>query len=140
MQQAAILRPFVAMMLLTLGVWIYMFARRLPFLSRNKLTRRQLSPLEIAQLSPPAVATPADNLRNLFELPVIFYAVVLYLYATRSVDQTYLAAAWVFFGFRVLHSTVHCTFNHVPLRFLMYLIASIALWFMVFRVALGVFG
>jgi hypothetical protein len=33
-----------------------------------------LTPAKLAELSPPAVANPSDNLKNLFELPVIFYA------------------------------------------------------------------
>jgi hypothetical protein len=55
------------------------------------------------------------------------------------VDTIHLVAAWVFFGFRVLHSAVHCTFNRIPLRFFLYLAAAVALWLMVVRVALGVF-
>ena len=140
MDQAAIFRPFVATMLLTLAVWLYMFAQRIPFLVRSGLISRRLTPAEFAQLSPPAVATPADNLRNLFEMPVIFYAVVLCLYALQKVDAAYVNAAWVFFGFRVLHSAVHCTFNHVPLRFFLYLVASLALAFMVLRLALQLFA
>ena len=135
MEQTAILLPFVGTMLLTIVVWFYMYARRIPFIMRNKLTPRQLTPAELGRLSPPEVANPSDNLKNLFELPTIFYAVVLYLYAAQQVDGLYLGAAWAFFGFRILHSAVHCTFNFVPLRFWMYAISALALWFMVFRVA-----
>ena len=139
MNQTAILSPFVGTMLLTIVVWAYMYARRIPFIMRNKLTPGQLTPAELARLSPPEVANPSDNLKNLFELPTIFYAVVLYLYAAEQVDGLYLGAAWVFFGFRALHSAVHCTFNFVPLRFWLYAISALALWFMVLRVAYRVF-
>jgi hypothetical protein len=91
-------------------------------------------------VSPPAVANPSDNLKNLFELPTIFYAVVLYLYVAQQVDAWYVGAAWIFFAFRVIHSAVHCTFNFVPLRFWMYAISALALWFMVLRIAWGSFG
>ena len=138
MNQTAILLPFVGTMLLTMVVWFYMYARRIPFIMRNGLTPQQLTPSEFARLSPPQVANPSDNLKNLFELPTIFYAVVLYLYLTRQVDGSYVAAAWVFFGFRVLHSAVHCTFNLIPLRFWLYAISALALWFMVLRIAYGV--
>ncbi len=47
-------------------------------------------------------------------------------------------AAWCFFVFRVLHSIVHCTFNFIPLRFVLYVISAMALWFMVARAALAV--
>jgi hypothetical protein len=112
-----------------------MYARRIPFVLRSRLTPQQLTAAELARLSPPEVSNPSDNLKNLFELPTVFYAVVLYLYATREVDTGYLVAAWIFFAFRVLHSAVHCTFNFVPLRFWLYAISALALWFMVLRIA-----
>ena len=135
MNQAAIFLPFVGTMLLTTVVWFYMYARRIPFIMRSKLTPQQMTASELARLSPPEVANPSDNLKNLFELPTIFYAVVLYLFAAGQVDGLYLGAAWIFFGFRVLHSAVHCTFNFVPLRFWLYAISALALWFMVLRIA-----
>jgi hypothetical protein len=135
MNQNAIVLPFVGSMLLTMVVWSYMYARRIPFIIRNKFTPQQLTPLEFARLSPPEVSNPSDNLKNLFELPTIFYVVVVYLYTTQQVDEWYLGAAWVFFAFRVLHSIVHCTFNFVPLRFWLYAVSAIALWFMVLRLA-----
>jgi hypothetical protein len=136
MQQTDIFVPFAGTMLLTLVVWVYMYARRIPFILQNKLTPQQLTPAELTRLSPAGVANPSDNLKNLFELPTIFYAVVLYLYATQQVDTLYLWAAWIFFSFRILHSAVHCTFNFVPLRFWLYAISAAALWFMVLRSAL----
>jgi len=140
MNQTAIFQPFLATMLLTLVVWVYMYARRIPFIVRSRMTPQQMTAAELARLSPASVANPSDNLKNLFELPTIFYAVVLYLYATRQVDHGYLVAAWLFFGFRVLHSAVHCSFNFVPLRFWLYAISALALWFMVLRVALAAFA
>lgn len=138
MDQNSIFLPFVAVMLLTLVVWVYMYARRIPFILRSRLTAPQLTPLEFARLAPPQVSNPSDNLKNLFELPTVFYAVVLYLYVAHWVDATYLIAAWMFFGFRVLHSIVHCSFNFVPLRFWLYAISALALWFMVVRIAFTV--
>jgi hypothetical protein len=137
MDQAVIFQPFLATMLLTMVVWIYMYSRRLPFIFANGLDSKQMTPAELARLSPPAVSTPSDNLKNLFEMPTVFYAVVLYLYATRQVDTAYLVAAWGFFAFRVFHSVVHCTFNFIPMRFFLYVISAGALWFMVVRAAIG---
>jgi hypothetical protein len=140
MEQTQIFQPFAATMVLTLVVWIYMYSRRLPFILGNRLTPAQLTPAELARLSPPQVSTPSDNLKNLFEMPTIFYAVVLHLHATGQVDALYLGAAWTFFAFRLLHSIVHCSFNLVPLRFVLYVISALAVWFMVARMALAVSG
>jgi hypothetical protein len=133
MDQALIFQPFLATMLLTLVVWLYMYGRRLPFIFSSGLDTRQMTPAELARVSPPGVANPSDNLKNLFELPTVFYALVLYLHATSQVDTPYLTAAWVFFVFRVLHCAVHCTFNFIPLRFVLYVFSAGALWFMVAR-------
>jgi hypothetical protein len=65
---------------------------------------------------------------------------VLYLFARGQVDAVYLGAAWVFVAFRALHSAVHCTFNTVMLRFYLYLIATLAVWFMFGRATLRYFS
>jgi hypothetical protein len=137
MDQAIIFNPFLATMLLTLVVWVYMYIRRLSFIYSSGLDPKQMTPLELARLSPSAVSTPSDNLRYLFEMPTVFFAVVLYLYVTHNVDIAYVGAAWVFFLFRALHSVVHCTFNFIPLRFFLYVSSAGALWFMVVRAAIA---
>lgn len=140
MDQADVFQPFMATMLLTLAVWVYMYIRRLSFIFSSGLDPKQMTPAELARVSPPQVSTPSDNLKNLLELPTIFYALVIYLYATRQVDGAYVAAAWGFFGLRVLHSIVHCTFNFIPLRFILYVASAAALWFMVLRAAMAAFA
>jgi hypothetical protein len=137
MDQERIFGPFFATMVLTLVVWLVLFWRRIRFINGASLAPNELAtPGRLAEISPPEVSNPSDNLKNLFEMPVLFYAVVVYLFAVRGVDGTYVTAAWIFASFRALHSAVHCTFNHVMVRFYMYLISSLALWFMVLRAAL----
>ncbi|MEX2206731.1 MAG: MAPEG family protein [Myxococcota bacterium] len=136
MNQAAIFGPFFAMIALVFVVWVYMYSRRIPFILGGTLTQEQMiTPGLFAQLSPLAVNNPSENLKNLFEMPVLFYALVLYLFATSRVDGAYVAAAWIFVAFRALHSAVHCTFNIVNLRFALYLISTLALVYMAFRAA-----
>jgi hypothetical protein len=137
MTQSPIFAPFFVMMALTMIMWFYMYARRIPFIQRSKLTAEQLAPAEFARISPPPVSNPSDNLKNLFEVPTLFYAVVLYLYVTRQVDAIYVVAAWVFVGFRILHSAVHSTVNIIILRFWLYAASTLALWFMVIRAGLS---
>jgi len=141
MAQTAIFGPFFAMMLLTLVVWVYMYVRRIGFITKNGISPEDLAiPGTLAQVSPAAVSNPSDNLKNLFEVPVLFYALALYLFVAGQADITYVTAAWIFVVFRVLHSAVHCTINRVMLRFCLYLVATLAVWFMVVRAALTYFG
>lgn len=139
--QSAIFGPFFATIFLTLIVWIYMYARRIPFILASKMTDEEMKrPGALFEKMPPAVLNPSDNLKNLFEIPVIFYALVLYLHATGQVDSTYVIAAWIFVGLRALHSLVHCTFNLVILRFYLYLFSTCAVWFIATRAAIHHFG
>ena len=133
MNPQAIFGPVVALMLLTFLVWVYMYARRIPFIVASRMQPEQMTPIGFAQLSPPAVSNPSDNLKNLFELPTVFYALCLLLYVVGRVDALGLYAAWWFVFFRYCHSLVHCTFNHILLRFAMYALSAAALWFMVLR-------
>ena len=141
MDQTRIFGPFFATIFLTLVVWIYMYARRISFITRSGIGPGDLAvPDKLARRSPPAVSNPSDNLKNLFEIPVLFYALVLYLFVTRQVDGVYVDAAWVFVVFRALHSAVHCTLNRVMLRFYLYLFSTLAVWFIAARAALAYFG
>ena len=65
-----------------------MYVRRIRFIQSRELTPAELTiPGRLAELSPPAVSNPSDNLKNLFEIPVIFYALALLLFATQQVDS-----------------------------------------------------
>jgi len=141
MPQTAIFGPFFAMMLLTLVVWTYMYIRRIHLIMRDRISPQDLAvPGTLARLSPAGVSNPSDNLKNLFEIPVLFYALVLYLFVTSQVDPLYVTAAWVFVALRVLHSAVHCTINIVLLRFYLYLFSTLALWLLAVRAAIFYVG
>lgn len=141
MNNLMILHPMIGMMLLTLIVWLYLFAVRIPAMQKLQLpTQTYTTPDKTHELLPEDAAYPANNLKNLFELPVLFYALCLMLFATGEVDAIYVAAAWGFLGFRVLHSLIHCTINRVMARFLCYLASSVLLWLMVVRAAIELFS
>src|SRR5258706_6209295 len=139
MEQTAIFGPVFAMIGITFVVWVYLYARRIPFI-QSLAPGVVLTPARLAELSPPAVANPSDNLKNLFEIPVLFYALALILFVTGRVDGVYVGAAWLFVLFRALHSAVHCTINIVLVRFALYLVSTLALWLIAARAALRYFG
>ncbi|WP_310427050.1 MAPEG family protein [Chamaesiphon sp. VAR_48_metabat_135_sub] len=134
MNQTAIFSPFFATVFLTLVVWVYMYIRRIAFITTNKFSPKELAiPGRLAQLSPASVSNPSDNFKNLFEMPVLFYVLVFYLFITEQVDTVYINSAWIFVVFRALHSMVHCTFNLVMLRFYLYLVSSLSVCFIAIR-------
>lgn len=141
MIRSGILLPFFGVMLLTMAVWVYMYARRLTFLIEQQIDLRTVdTPEKADSVVPDAINYSSNNLKNLFELPVVFYAVCLYLYASDGVDRAYVIAAWCFLVFRILHSVIHCTYNNVKHRFIAYLLSAVALWVMVIRACVSVIG
>ena len=141
MPQTAIFGPVFATIGLTFVVWAYLYAKRIPFIMRSGLTPAQLAePGRLAAISPPDVSNPSDNFKNLFEIPVIFYALCIAIFVTSKVDAVYVWAGWIFFAFRALHSAVHCTINVVMVRFNLYLVSALAVWFMAARAAIHYLG
>lgn len=58
----------------------------------------------------------ADNFRNLFEVPVLFYALGAVALATHQTPNWLVVGAWAFVVLRVVHSFIHCTYNKVMHR------------------------
>lgn len=140
MKNELILLPMLGMMLLTAVVWFVLYAQRIPAMRKaGKPAQAYTTPDKCVDLLPEAVNYSANNFKNLFELPVLFYALCLYLYVTATAGTIDVFAAWLFVLFRVVHSVIHCTSNIVMARFLTYGAAALALWFMLGRALWGVY-
>jgi hypothetical protein len=140
MNQQLILQPVVALFILTAIVWVGMYARRLGYMASNSIDPQSVATPELmSKLLPETVNNASNNLKNLFELPVVFYVLCGLLLLAQRVDAMYLYAAWAYVGMRALHSLIHCTVNSVNARFTAYFLSSLVLWFMVARFAMTVF-
>lgn len=121
--------PAVAMAALTLVVWVRMYRTRIA-----QMKRERIHPQAVATSAQAAArltdSKAADNFRNLFELPVLFYAGVLVAHATGATSATLLVLAWSFVALRIVHSVVHCGYNRVMHRFGVYVAGSVVLWAM----------
>ena len=65
---------------------------------------------------PDEVRQVANNIRNQFQVPVLFFALVLALYAHGSADVYAIVMSWIFVATRVMHSAIHISSNFVPAR------------------------
>ena len=138
MAQSKILSPVLAMLCLAFVVWLWMFICRFRFIAAEKVDPQALStPEQVYSTLPPYAANPGYNFRNLFEVPVLFYVLCIYLYMMGGVDSTHVTCAWAFFGFRVLPTLIQCRYNNVNHRFGAYALSCIALWVMLARTVLS---
>lgn len=67
----------------------------------------------------------ADNFKNLFEMPVLFYAWCALVVASGQAQPIDAAGAWVYVALRWLHSLIQCSYNRVLDRFIVYIVSSL---------------
>lgn len=126
MNQTLILYPLLAMFALVVIVAVTMFRRRVAFYKTNRVhPQKTATSAQMAAVMPDQRAP--DNFRNLFELPVMFYVVVLTLYVTQLVILPQLVLAWIYVAARYTHSFIHCTSNVVMRRFYAFLLSCLTL-------------
>ena len=130
MDRNLMLYPVFAMVTLTVIVWIAVYVTRVREIRTKRIPVQELATRSGASQALKNVAGPSDNLLNLFELPVLFYALMILLYVTGLGDEIYLALAWAYVILRTAHSVIHCTYNRVLHRFSVYLMSSVVLWAM----------
>lgn len=127
MYYKSMLLPLLAMVALTFLVWFYLFARRVPEIMRKKIDVRKLQDRAEAHELLTDSAAASNNLKNLFELPVLFYVAALLSLLLMIQDPLLVWLSWSFVGFRITHSVVHCTYNDVNHRFAMYAASCLVL-------------
>lgn len=123
----AIFLPAVAMAALTFVVWLRMYFTRIGQMKRDRIHPQSVatSAQVTARLTD---SRAADNFRNLFELPVLFYLALVVAAQAGLATTTVAALAWLFVALRVAHSWIQCTYNKVMHRFYVYCAGGTVLW------------
>ena len=132
-----ILLPLLVQVLLTFAVWVYMYAWRIPEITRKGIDPQRLKDRAAAHELLPDSANASNNLKNLFELPILFYTAVLLSLVLMIQDPLLVQLSWGFVALRIVHSVIHCTYNNVNHRFIAYAVSSLFLLFIWIR--LGAF-
>lgn len=125
--------PLLAMVGLTLLVWVRLYWVRLPEMRRSKIEPQRLAGSADKHLLKDTRAS--DNFINLFEVPVLFYVLVLATIQAGVHDAALYGLAWAFVGLRGLHSLIQCSYNRVVHRFIAYALATLALFAYLGRLA-----
>jgi len=137
MTNAMLTGPLLAQVGLTLVVLLWLYAKRIPGMRKYKVHPEATKKADWADAMPREIQFPADNFKNLFELPVAFFALALTAQAAGLVDDMTVMLAWGFVGLRAIHSIIQCTYNRVMHRFLVFFTGSIVLMVMFVRVMLA---
>ena len=114
MNRNLIFLPALAQILLTLAVYVYLGIAKAKALKLGQVDLERRALHEDAW--PDYVRQVSNNIRNQFETPVLFYALVFILWGLQAVNAISLALAGGFFLARLAHAYVHLGSNFVPLR------------------------
>jgi hypothetical protein len=79
---------------------------------------------------PDYVLMVSNNMRNQFQVPVLFYVLCFIFYALDSVTTTVLYLAWAFVISRIIHAYIHMSSNYVPARFRVFAIGFVIMTIM----------
>jgi hypothetical protein len=127
MTHTQILLPCAALVLLTLLVWLRLYVERIAEMRARRIRPQALAAArDVAQTLQNVQA--ADNFRNLFEVPVLFYVLCLALALTQLASSFDVWGAWGFVLLRALHSLIHLTYNRVMHRFMAYAASTVLLF------------
>jgi hypothetical protein len=79
---------------------------------------------------PQPVAQVAGSFQNQFEIPVLFYVLVILALFTHKADLVFVIMSWLFVAARIAQAAIHVTSNVVPRRGLAFGVSMLVLFIM----------
>ncbi len=125
-----ILAPAAVLVLWSLVVMLWMVVTRFGAFSKLGIDLGKAAPggrgASLDGVVPDKAQWKSHNYNHLMEQPTIFYPAVLVI-AMAGAGVWDVRLAWAYVGLRVLHSLWQAQVNTIPVRFMLFLLASIAL-------------
>ncbi len=124
MKATAIFWPMIAHVVLVYGIYGLIALRRKRAVEAGSA---KVSQFRENRDEPGESLFVRNNLANQFELPMLFYACCLALYASGGVGTLVLMLAWLFVLSRYVHAAIHVTTNRVRHRQLAFIVGFLSL-------------
>ena len=139
MSLQAVLLPLFVQVGLTLFLMFWMATARTTSIRRGEVKMRDIA---LGQPGWTEHSTKIANAyHNQFQLPVLFYVLVVLALFARKADFLFVIMSWIFVVSRIVHAAIHVGSNYVPYRFYAFAIGAIVLLLMwiifALRVLLG---
>lgn len=77
---------------------------------------------------PPLTNWKSHNYTHLCEQPTLFYAVIIFLHLSGGSTDLTRGLAWAYVVLRIVHSFWQSTVNRVPVRFIIFTVATLCLF------------
>ena len=127
--------PMLAMFVWTFCVMLRNMQVRLGAVFKGQLTNEYFELFRGGEPSD-AVLKAQNHLKNLTEIPPLFYIIGLVIMVLGKTDSLFVILAWSYVALRIGHGLVHLTFNKVPARFSFFILSNIVLLVMWGRLGL----
>jgi hypothetical protein len=129
MSLQAVLLPLFVQVGLTFVLLFWMGTVRTRAIRKREVKMRDIA---LGQPAWPEHTTKVGNsFRSQFEVPVLFYVLVVLAIIARKADLLFVVMSWIFVLTRIVHAAIHTGSNYVPNRFYAYLagvIVLLAMW------------
>jgi hypothetical protein len=127
-----LLLPLMAQVLLTFIVLYIMGRKRVNEIKRNKINPQSTDIRQNSRAVFKDSAAVSDNYHNQLESPLLFYVAILLTLMLMIQDYVIVVLAWTWVASRYVHAFIHITYNQVLHRFAVFVISSLllfAIWF-----------
>jgi hypothetical protein len=137
--QAQMLAPAAVLVLWSLIMLFWLAGVRLPALKKAGIdlgARPGGRGQDLEGQIEPRINWPSHNYSHLMEQPTVFYptVVILAIMGPGALDVT---LAWAYVALRIIHSIWQATVNKVPVRFLLFISATMALVVLAIRAVMA---
>ena len=120
--------PVIVQVFLTLFVYLRLMQVKKRAANEGRVDRVRIALRDDAW--PDYVIQVNNNIRNQFELPVLFYLLATVLWLLDAVHGVAIAAATVFVVSRIVHAGVHLSINALPPRRHLFTVGWVAVFVM----------
>lgn len=121
----AVLLPVFALIALTFTLNVWMGWSRTSSIRRGEVKIRDIA---LGERNWSKQTQQINNaFHSQFELPVLFYVLVVLALITRQADLLFVLLSWVFVVLRIVHAYIIVTTNHVPRRARVHFVAMAVL-------------
>jgi len=138
MNKILLMTPVFGMVLLTVGIALWMLKLRYRAVMQDGVSVSYFKFNRGAEL-PDYLMRVTQHYDNLFETPLLFYIVVLFVLVLNANDMVYVVLAWSYFVSRMVHAYVHTTRNKVLVRRNAFIVSSIILLCLWAKLVIDVF-
>ncbi|WP_447930632.1 MAPEG family protein [Sphingopyxis fribergensis] len=84
--------------------------------------------VDLEGVLPPLTNWKSHNYTHLCEQPTLFYAVIIFLHLSGGSTDLTRGLAWAYVVLRIVHSFWQSTVNRVPVRFVIFSVATLCLF------------